>query len=223
MSALVTVFGAGYSVYVRSVRLTLAEKGIDYQLDEVDVFAPGGPPAAHLQRQPFGRIPAFEHRTSQHRTPQDSVNIYETSAILRYIDEAFPGPKLQPDDVLARARMNQVLSILDNYAYRTLVWDIYVQRVSLPAEGRATDETVITRAMPMARTCLQALAELMQDGAWLAGSALTLADLHAAPMFAYFIEAAEARDLLAPHPTLQRWWDRISRRESLRHTRVSAL
>jgi glutathione S-transferase len=65
MSALVTVFGAGYSVYVRSVRLALAEKGIDYQLEEVDVFAPDGPPPAHLLRQPFARTPAFEYRMPQ--------------------------------------------------------------------------------------------------------------------------------------------------------------
>ncbi len=45
------VFGAPYSVYVRAVRLALEEKGIDYELVPVDVFASGGPPAAHMTRQ----------------------------------------------------------------------------------------------------------------------------------------------------------------------------
>jgi glutathione S-transferase len=53
------VYGARYSVYVRAVRMALAEKGVAYRLVEVDVFAPGGPPAEHLARQPFGEIPAF--------------------------------------------------------------------------------------------------------------------------------------------------------------------
>jgi glutathione S-transferase len=215
MTAAVVVFGAAYSVYVRSVRLALAEKGIDYRLDEVDVFAPDGPPPDHLRRQPFGRIPAFEHRS-----PQGIVELYETSAILRYIDEAFAGPKLQPDDVIRRARMNQVLSILDNYAYRTLVWDIYVQRISRPASGQPVDEAIIARALPLARTCLQALASLMRDEPWLVGPELSLADLHAAPMFAYFMEAREAADLLAPHDNLRDWWGCMSRRQSLQQTSV---
>jgi glutathione S-transferase len=107
-----TVFGAPYSVYVRSVRLTLEEKAIDYDLVPVDIFAAGDPPAEHLARHPFGKIPAFEH---------DGFRLYEAEAITRYIDEAFAGVPLQPADVRRRARMTQVISILDSYAYRTLV------------------------------------------------------------------------------------------------------
>jgi len=116
-----TVYGMPYSVYVRAVRLTLAEKGVPYRLVEVDVFAPGGPPQEHLARHPFGRMPAFEH---------GAVKLYESGAIERYVDEAFDGPRLQPDGPAARARMNQATSVLDSYAYRTLVWDIFVERVA---------------------------------------------------------------------------------------------
>ena len=42
----VTVYGAPYSVYVRIVRLALEEKGVAYRLEEVDIFADGGPPDA---------------------------------------------------------------------------------------------------------------------------------------------------------------------------------
>ncbi len=55
------VFGAPYSVYVRAVRLALEERGVAYELVPVDIFAPGGPPADHMNRHPFGKIPAFEH------------------------------------------------------------------------------------------------------------------------------------------------------------------
>ena len=110
------LFGAAYSVYVRIARLALAEKGVAYRLVEIDIFAEGGPPAEYAARQPFGRIPAFEH---------DGFRLYESGAITRYVDEAFAGPPLQPQDPRGRARVNQILSILDSYAYRTLVWDIY--------------------------------------------------------------------------------------------------
>jgi glutathione S-transferase len=65
------LFGADYSVYVRAARLTLYEKGVDYDLVPVDVFAVAGPPSSYLARQPFGRIPALEH---------DGSNLYETGA-----------------------------------------------------------------------------------------------------------------------------------------------
>ncbi len=204
------LFGAAYSVYVRIARLALAEKGVAYRLVEIDIFAEGGPPGDYAARQPFGRIPAFEH---------DGFRLYESGAITRYVDEAFPGPPLQPQDPRGRARVNQILSILDSYAYRTLVWDIYIERMRAAENGRVTDEARIAAALSRAETCLGALEALMADGPWLAGPALTLADLHAAPIFAYGMMAPEGRALVARHGAIQDWWERMARRPSMAATR----
>lgn len=205
------VFGAAYSVYVRIVRLTLAEKAVAYELVEIDVFAPAVRARGDVaHRHPFGRIPAFEH---------EGFRLYETSAIARYVDEAFPGPPLQPTTPRARARMNQVISICDNYAYRALVWDLFVERVRAPAQDRAPDEARIAAALPLAATCLDALVERMADGPYLAGPQLTLADLHAAPMFIYARLAAEGAALLRARPTLDAWLDRLVERPSIAATR----
>ena len=131
-----TVFGATYSVYVRAVRLALEEKGVEYRLEAVDIFAEGGPPPGYEQRQPFLRIPAFEH---------GGFRLYEATAIMRYVDEAFAGPALMPATAEGRARSNQIASILDSYAYRCWVWDIYVERTK-----DAPDEAKITEALPRA-------------------------------------------------------------------------
>jgi glutathione S-transferase len=195
------VFGAAYSVYVRAARLALEEKGVAYDLVEIDVFGLAGAPADHLARQPFGRIPAFEH---------GDFHLYETAAITRYVDEAFGGPALQPQTPRLRARMAQVISILDSYAYRTLVRDFYVGSLN-----RARVEA----AIPSARVCLRALDDARGDGPWFAGSTLSLADLHAAPMFAYFLLAEEAAALMSPHPGLAVWWDRIRERGAMMRTR----
>jgi glutathione S-transferase len=205
------VFGAPYSVYVRIVRLALAEKGVAYRLVDIDVFAPGGPPPDYLvQRHPFGRIPALEH---------DGFRLYETGAIARYVDEAFAGPRLQPSDPRGRARMNQIIGVLDNYAYRTFVWDIFVERVRAPAQGRLANETRIAAALPKAQTCLAALVDLMAGGPYLAGSALSLADLYAAPMFIYFRMAEEGATQLRQAPALAAWLTRMDQRASIRATR----
>ena len=205
------VYGAPYSVYVRAVRLTLTEKGVPYELVPVDVFAPEGPPPEYLARHPFGRIPAFEHR---------GFRLYEAAAISQYVDEVFDGPPLQARSPELRARTAQVISVLDCYVYRTLVWDIYVERVSVPKHGKASNEDRIREALPRAATCLSALEQIMGPEPFLAGPALTLADLHAAPMFALFTVTPEAERLLARHPALTQWWENIAQRPSMAATAV---
>jgi len=204
------VFGAAYSVYVRAVRLTLEEKGVAYRLEEVDVFAPGGPPKAYRARHPFGRIPAFEH---------DGFALYETAAINRYIDEAFPGQALMPDTPRGRARANQIVGILDSYAYRTWVWDIYVERMDRTDAG--ADETKIAAAVPRANTCLDAIQDLMAGECYFLGPDPTLADLHAAPMFDLLLRAPEGADLLAARPRWRDWWAAMSRRPSMAASRAA--
>ena len=199
------VFGASYSVYVRIARLALVEKGVAYRLDEVDIFAEGGPAADYLLRHPFGRIPAFEH---------GDFRLYEAGAITRYVDEAFPGPALMPSMPEARARANQIIAILDSYAYRTWVWDIYVART----DSREPDEAKIAAALPRAETCLAAIEDLMRGDAFFLGDEPTLADLHAAPMIALFRLAPEGERMLGAHPRWTRWWDHMNQRPSMAAT-----
>lgn len=201
MSADVTLYGARYSVYVRAVLMALESKGVSYDLVPVDIFSKSEDLDAYRELHPFGRIPALRHG--------DFV-LYETAAINRYVDEAFLGPPLQPAPAWSRARMTQIMSITDSYAYRPLVWDVYVERVSNPKEGKPSDEALIAAALPKARIYFQALHYLMGRQAFLAAETPTLADFHAAPVFAYFLETAEGRDVLAEFPRVQKWWSRVS-------------
>ncbi|WP_136618771.1 MULTISPECIES: glutathione S-transferase family protein [Mesorhizobium] len=199
------VYGADYSVYVRIVRLVLAEKGIDYELVPVDVFAAEGIPAWYFEHHPFGRIPAFEH---------DGFRLFETSAIARYVDEAFDGPALQPKDPRGRARMNQIIGVLDAYAYRSMVWDVAVERL----EKEPPDETLIASGLSQASKALQTLSSRKAPGPWLLGDRLTLADLHAAPIIGYFVKVAEGQGLLARFADIQDWYARIAARPSFVRT-----
>jgi len=204
MRSSVIIYGAAYSVYVRIVRMALHEKGIAYDLVPVDVFAEGGVPTDHLVRHPFGRIPAFEH---------DEFSLYETSAITRYVDEAFPGPALQPVGLHERARMNQIIAMLDNYAYLPMVWDVYVQRVE-PPEGKAPEEARIAAGLRKVRAFFLALSDLFGGQEWLAGSRPSLADFHAAPMFDLLEKAPEGAALIAAFPQIEAWLGRMKARPS---------
>ena len=206
----VTVFGAAYSVYVRIVRLALEEKGVPYELQEVDIFADGGPPAEHVARHPFAKIPAFAHGDFQ---------LYETGAITRYVDAAFDGPPLVPEDLRDRARMDQIIGLLDSYGYRAMVWDVFVERVQRPAQGADPDEDRIRGGLEVARRCLTALGDLKGDHAFLVGDRVSLADLHFAPMLIYFLMTPEGAALFGEARDLADWWSRLSARPSLAATR----
>lgn len=203
------LYGPGYSTYTRAARLALEEKGVAHDLVEFD-FIGGGMPAEQLARHPFGKVPAFEH---------DGLMLYETPAIERYVDEAFEGPALQPATPAQRARMAQIISIVDSYAYPCTIGTLVIQRIVTPILGGTPDETSIAEAMPKVEECMAEFERLLGDQEYLAGNALSLADLHLAPIFAYFVDTPESKKVLENKPNLSAWWQRIGARESLTRTK----
>src|SRR5215472_9989752 len=129
--------GYHYSVYNRIARLALVEKGVPYQQVEVNPFAPDVP-AAYLALHPFGRVPTLVH---------DGFALYETQAITRYIDRAFAGPSLQPAGPKALARMDQIIAVVDAYAYWPLVRQVFSHAVFGPRLGRPTNRDEIARGL----------------------------------------------------------------------------
>lgn len=198
------VYGASYSVYVRAVRLSLEEKGVAYRLEEVDIFAETGPPSDHEQRHPFLKIPTFEH---------GGFEIYEAGAIMRYIDAIFDGPPLMPAIPKLRARADQIISILDSYAYRPWVRDIYVER-----SRSDPDEAKIQQALPQADTCLTAIEALMEGETYFLCDTPTLADLYAAPMFDALQATPDGQRLISSRPRWQDWWSHMAARPSMAAT-----
>ena len=207
-----TLFGPAYSTYTRSVRLALEEKGVDYDLVEVD-FLQGPMPAEQVERHPFARVPAFEH---------DGFELYEVSAIERYIDEVFDGPSLQPESAKQRARMNQVISIIDSYTYSCTVGQLVIQRIVMPMLGEQADEAAIAEAMPEVSKCMGVIAGLRGDSKYLVSDELTLADLHLAPIFDYFQTTPDSDPILQQNPGLRSWWNEMSARESMQKTQLAS-
>jgi glutathione S-transferase len=204
------VYGPNYSTYARSARLALEEKGVPYRLEEVDLMQGAASSPEHVRRHPFAKVPAFEH---------DGFPLYETAAIERYVDESFPGPKLQPEDAKRRARMTQIVSIIDSYAYGALIGKCVWQRIVMPIMGQKTDESVIAEAMPRIECSMEALEGLADPaGPYLCGPGVSLADLHVAPVMAYFSQTPEGKALLAKSPKLARWWQEMSARPSMAKT-----
>jgi glutathione S-transferase len=199
----ITVHGIPGSPFLRSVEIALREKGADYHLQ---VMAPGEQKGLeHLQRHPFGRVPAIEF---------DGFALYETQAIIRYLDEAFPNPPLTPGNARQRARMNQVIGIIECYFFPKAAAPIAFQRIIGPRLlGLPTDEAPIAEAMPMARTCFAELDHLLGDQPYFGGDQVSIADIMLAAQFDLLAETPEGRDLISD-TGLETWLGRMLARPS---------
>ncbi|HEY8434574.1 MAG TPA: glutathione S-transferase family protein [Sphingomicrobium sp.] len=209
----INVFGIPGSPFLRSVEITLREKDVDYQLHSI---APGEhKQPEYLARHPFGRIPAFDH---------DGFTIYETQAIIRYIDEVFPTPPLTPGDANAGARMNQVIGIIECYYFPKAGAPIGFNRIIGPRLlGIPGDEQAIAEAMPMARTCFAQFERLLGDKPYLTGDTISLADIMLGAQLDLFMECAEGRELIREARNLDRWLERMRARPSFATTHPPAM
>jgi glutathione S-transferase len=203
----VTVHGVPGSPYMRAVLMGLEEKSVPYHLSRM---TPGqSKQAPHLARHPFGRIPAFEH---------GDFSLYETQAILRYIDAVFPGTALRPTEPRATARMDQMIGIVDWYFFRDVSATIGFNRVVAPAFGMPTDEDGVIAAIPKAKICFAEIARLLGEKPYLACDAMTIADLMLVPHMEFISLTPEGTILFAPYPGLEAWLARMRERPSMRAT-----
>ena len=189
-----TVYGPSYSAYVRTTRLALEEKGVPYDLVDVAMLAGAHKQSDFLHRNPFGNLPAFTH---------DGLALYETGSITRYVDRALPGPALQPKDAKALARVDQVISIVE--FLRLSLHD--PARMAAPGGADAGRHAPMRQSswprLPQMKLCLSEFARLLGAGPWFGGAAISLADLHLAPIFALCdAPRPKAPNCLTPHPTL---------------------
>ena len=196
------------SPFGRAVLSMLEEKGARYSFSPL---APGGLRSPeHLARHPFGRVPVLEH---------DGFLLYETQAILRYLDRVLPNPPLTPADPKRAARMDQVMNVNDWYLFQGVANVIVFHRVVGPrVMGLAPDEAAIEAAMPKARAVFDELARLLGGQSFFTGETMTLADLLVAPHLSLFSLAPEWPALVAPHRNLVAWLARIEARPSLQAT-----
>jgi glutathione S-transferase len=196
------------SPFGRAVLATLAEKKASYRLLPV---APGTMRSEpHLSRHAFGRVPVLEH---------GDFILYETQAILRYLDRVLPEPALAPKDAKSAARMDQVMNIADWYLFQGVNNVIGFQRIVGPRlMGLTPDEAAIAGAMPKAHTVMNELSRLLGDQTYFSGNAISLADILIAPHLDFLAQTPEWKPLSANAGNLAGWLSRMNERESFKST-----
>ena len=198
------ILGDPRSIYVRTARMALVEKGVDYRLQ---------PAAPHsdeiLAIHPFGRIPAMRH---------GDVELFEAAAICEYVDGAFDGPPLRPADVVERARMEQWISSFNDYLHPVMIRRYVLQYVFPKGPDGQPDRAVIDEAVPDIAKQFAILDKTYGGRNFLVGDTVTLADLFLAPTLFYISVMPEGESLLAGAPNLKRACAAMAERKSFADT-----
>ena len=207
------IHGIPGSPYVRAPLLALEEKGRSWRLDPLPM---GGnrTPDYKARLHPFAKIPVLDHA---------DFRLYETRAILDYVDQVAPEPALTPADCRLRARMNQIIGIVDSYIAQRVSGAVTFPRLVAPRFGMAVDDAAVVAAIPAAREAVDELARLLGDQDYMAGPALSLADLMLIPHLAFMPDFAEGAAMIAPHANLAAWIERVKARPSMAATEWDVL
>jgi glutathione S-transferase len=197
------VYGHPRSSCTRKVLTTLAEKGQEAEFVLVDIMKGQQKAPEHLARHPFGVIPVLE---------DNEFSMYESQAIMRYLDEKLPGTSLQPGDLKERAQMNQFMSI--EYSYLAapagrIAMQIIVGRMS----GKAPDAAIVEAAKVEVAKVLDVADKTLAAQEFLAGSSFSLADISWMPPVQHIVQSG-LEDLISDRPNVATWWQRVSARPS---------
>lgn len=168
------VHGVGASPFVRKVRVALAEKGLDYELEPVFPFGVG---AEFKKISPLGKIPVLQ---------EDDYYLPDSSAVLDYLEAAYPTPPLYPKDPKERGKAVFLEEYADGGIAAKLTGVIFFQRVVGPRfMGQPTDEEAVQKAIdtevPVMFSYLEGL--LAGGRRFLVGDSLTIADISVVSQF----------------------------------------
>jgi len=181
-----TLYTAERCPYAARARITLAEKGLDYDAVEIDL---GDRPAWLYEKNPLGRVPVYEE--------DGGFVLPESEVIMEYLDERYPEPALWPADPAERALGRLWIQRFDDRlgnAYYAVRREVEGAREELDAK-------------------LAQLDRVLEGQPYLTGREYGLADIGYVP---WLLRATEALDVeLDPFPALADWLERLVARPAV--------
>ncbi len=138
-------------------RIVLYEKGMDFQVIDVDLF---NKPEDIAVINPYNRVPVLVER---------DLILYEPNIINEYIDERFPHPQLMPGDPVMRAKARQLLSGMER--------EIFVHIEAIEKNAKTAD-----KARQVIRERLIELAPIFTKQKHMLGDEFSMLDVAIAPL-----------------------------------------
>ena len=138
-------------------RIVLYEKGMDFQVIDVDLF---NKPEDIAVINPYNRVPVLVER---------DLILYVPNIINEYIDERFPHPQLMPGDPVMRAKARQLLSGMER--------EIFVHIEAIEKNSKTAD-----KARQTIRERLIELAPIFTKQKHMLGDEFSMLDVAIAPL-----------------------------------------
>ena len=194
----IKIYGVPPSPFTRAVRLACREKGVDYELVPTR-------PGETAPLNPLGKIPMMKH---------GDFTLYESPAIVRYVDRTFEGPPLWPEDTKGSSLCDQWLSVVCDSMVQTALAGVIAPRFGIIP---GTEEG-IQAALKRSERVVGIFDKHLADHRFLAGEQVSAADLFLVPIFFYFPEIPELKALLESSPNCGRWVREMGARPSVKAT-----
>jgi glutathione S-transferase len=201
---MIKLYQTAISLNSRRVWITLLEKGLDFQLEEVTLNGQQFQPE-FLALNPFHHIPVLV---------DGELKVIESLAILDYLEAKYPQPSMLPMSPIDLAKVRMVEMVTVNELGPALI-PLYPKMLGL-GEG---DPSQVAEAMQKITTNLQFLEGLLDDRPFFGSNTITLAEPVAGTVISY-LGAADIT--LTAFPKLSAWLDRLILRPSWSATQASA-
>lgn len=189
------------STYSRRVRIALLEKGLEYEDAIVDMPNREHRGESYRALNPYGRVPTL--------ADGDFV-LYESTAILRYLEGRDPEPALLPDDLQSRARVDMHMKLCD-LELAPPVGQITFPKRFLPEEKWPLE--AFAQAREKIERHLAILAQQLEGRTYLVDERYTLAEVCYTP-FVAFLPMTEVE----PPQPVAAWIQRLLARDSAAET-----
>jgi len=194
------LIGALTSPYVRKVRIVMAEKKLDYQLELEDVWAND----TILKSNPLGKVPCL--------VMEGGEAVFDSRVIVEYVDTLSPVGKLIPDRGRERTEVRTWEALADGLLDAALL-----ARLEKTWAGRSEAQRSaawIDRQLGKIDAALLAMAQGLGEKSWCSGTHFSLADIAVGCALGYLDFRFAAIDWRSRHPNLARLYEKLAARQS---------
>lgn len=203
----VTVIGLPQSNFVWAVRIALAEKGIVHEVMPV-------PPHSLevLAVHPLGKVPVLRH---------GDVAIAESRAIIDYVDEAFDGARLVPQNLTGRIASDMWTAIVTTSVEPLLIRQFLFAHMFPGTPDNLPDPDRINALLPEVASMLDMLEVALAAGQ-IGGEAFLRVDAYLVPILFYCRSTPTGAELISQRPRLGAYLERHLARDSVAATMPQA-
>jgi glutathione S-transferase len=194
------LLGSLTSPYVRKVRIVMAEKRLDYQLELEDVWGSDHIMAAN----PLGKVPCL--------VMEGGEAVFDSRVIVEYVDTLSPVSRLIPERGRERAEVRTWEALADGVCDAALLARMEVNWVHRPVEQRS--QAWVDRQMHKIDTALVAMAKGLGDKPFCSGIHLSLSDIAVGVALNYLDFRFPELTWRADHPNLNKLVDKLAQRQS---------